>query len=169
MSIQLTLLAEGFPASPLVQPGSEEAQKILDTSGQRCLTSLEQLSLGTSWAKMFTALLIGQQEWYSSKCVLTWKLKGTKYRRFYFQLRALTHPIEDTEFGSWHTIMLHTPLASDNKVKYKTKNWKGCDLTSQMNAIHGTRLPLNPRFVAEIMGYPKDWTELPFRVIEWNP
>jgi hypothetical protein len=86
-----------------------------------------------------------------------------------YEVQALTHPIEDTEFGSWHTIMLHTPLASDNKVKYKTKNWKGCDLTSQMNAIHGTRLPLNPRFVAEIMGYPKDWTELPFRPGEWKP
>jgi len=48
---------------------------------------------------MFSALLIGQEGWYSKRCKLTWKLKGTKSNRMYFQLYPSTLPIEETEFG----------------------------------------------------------------------
>jgi hypothetical protein len=58
---------------------------------------------------------------------------------------------------------LPTPRASDKNMKYKTENWKGnADLGSVLNEIHGTRSHLNPRFVAEMMGFPPNWTELPF-------
>jgi hypothetical protein len=58
---------------------------------------------------MFSALLIGQEGWYSKRCKLTWKLKGTKYNRMYFQLVPSTLPIEGTEFGLW----LSTPRANE--------------------------------------------------------
>ena len=39
------------------------------------------------------------------RCSLTWKLKGTKSNRFYFQLQPSTLPIEETECG-----LLPTPV-----------------------------------------------------------
>jgi hypothetical protein len=33
----------------------------------------------------------------------------------------------------------------------------------------GKTFQLNPRFVAEMMGFPPDWTELPFQSGETNP
>jgi hypothetical protein len=48
---------------------------------------------------MFSALLIGQEGWSSTKCRLTWKLKGTKYNRLYFQLAPSTLPTEEIESG----------------------------------------------------------------------
>ncbi len=158
MSIQLTLLAEGFPASPSVLPGSEEAQTILDTSGQQCLMSLQQLSPNMLWVKTFTALLIGTRGWYSTRCVLIWKLKGMKSNRFYCQLRALTHLTNETEYG-----LLPTPKATDCRMHWRTKNWKGDDLGSEINHRLGTRSHLHPSFVGEVMGFPLNWTVLPFQ------
>jgi len=39
---------------------------------------------------MFSALLLGMEDWYSTRCRLIWKLKGTKYNRMYFQLQVST-------------------------------------------------------------------------------
>jgi hypothetical protein len=58
--------------------------------------------------------------------------------------------------------MLPTPRTSDKNMHWKTENWKGDDLGSHINEIYGTRFHLNPRFVAEMMGFPPNWTELPF-------
>jgi hypothetical protein len=173
MSIQLTLLAEGFPASPSVQPGSDEAQKILGISGRRCLTSLEQLNPNTSWAKTFTALLIGTKGWFSTRCVLTWKLKGMKSRRFYFQLRPLTHHTEEIEFGLWPT-----PCARDTQgpQAQELKALRGEPQVFQMESVPGRIRKLtgvigqnNPMFYLEMMGYPQDWTLKPFQKLEGKP
>jgi hypothetical protein len=59
--------------------------------------------------------------------------------------------------------LLPTPVKSDYNPRWKTENWKGHDLGSQINEILGTRSQLNPRFVAEMMGFPPNWTELPFQ------
>jgi hypothetical protein len=40
---------------------------------------------------------------------------------------------------------------------------------AQTNAQPGTTSQLNPRFVGEMMGFPKDWTVLPFLSGETNP
>jgi hypothetical protein len=37
------------------------------------------------------------------------------------------------------------------------------------NPKHGQTSQLNPRFVAEMMGFPSDWTESPFQSGETNP
>ena len=58
--------------------------------------------------------------------------------------------------------MLPTPRAADEKMHWKTDNWKGSDLGSQINEMLGTRSHLNPLFVEEMMGFPKNWTALPF-------
>jgi hypothetical protein len=60
-------------------------------------------------------------------------------------------------------ILLQTPRASDKNMHWKTENWKGDDLGSQMNEIFGTRSHLSPLFVEEMMGFPENWTTLPFQ------
>jgi hypothetical protein len=177
--------------------------------------------------------------WYSTRCKLTWKLKGTKYSRMYCQLAVSTHHTSDLESGllltpttreevqdlhkfkkrmekypngttmpnlatqvmgllptprtlmpidaadtevignqsirkngkrfgaNLETLasrgMLPTPMASDCRVHYPTENWRGTsDLGSVINGINGTRSHLSPHFVMEMMGFPTDWTLLPF-------
>jgi len=94
-------------ANPTAQPESGSEKKTSDTCGPKCLESFERFNHVGSWAKTFSALLIGTGDWYSRRCKLTWKLKGTKYNRLYFQLQASTLPTNGTEFGLW----LSTPRA----------------------------------------------------------
>lgn len=65
--------------------------------------------------------------------------------------------------------LLPTLVKSDYQPRWKTENWSGTsDLSSVVNETLGTRSQLNPRFVAEMMGFPPDWLELPFLNTETN-
>jgi hypothetical protein len=92
-------VASPDPANPTPLQESEKAKKMRDTSGLRCLEQLERFSRIGSWGRMFLASLIGQEGWYSTKCKLTWKLRGTKYSRLYCQLAVSTLPIKEKGFG----------------------------------------------------------------------
>jgi hypothetical protein len=59
--------------------------------------------------------------------------------------------------------LLYSPKANDYKNQRKTENWKGLDLSSQVKEMTGSNSRLNHRFVAEMMGFPPNWTELPFQ------
>jgi len=85
---------------------------IQDISGQKCLEQFEKFDHVGLWAKTFSALLIGQADWFSRRCKLTWKLRGTKSRRMYFQLVPSTLRTEGTEFG----LLLKTPTKMDGEV-----------------------------------------------------
>jgi hypothetical protein len=79
--------------------------------------------------------------------------------------------------GSMHSMtlsrMLLTPSASDGMRsqmtmeslrKHKKKNAENSNLAEQIaHKIGGGNSHLNPRFVAEMMGFPPNWTELPFQ------
>lgn len=86
-------------ASPIQPQENDLAKKMRDISGQRCLEQFGKLSRHGLWARTFSDLLIGMEGWYSKRCRLTWKLKGTKFNRMYFQLYPSTLPTEGTEFG----------------------------------------------------------------------
>ena len=101
---QLTYLPEDSPVNHTQWQASDLERKMSDTSGQRCLERFGKFSRHGLWAKTFSALLIGQEGWYSTKCRLIWKLKGTKYNRMYFQLAPSTLHIEETGFGLLPTI-----------------------------------------------------------------
>jgi hypothetical protein len=196
-------------------------------------------------------------DWYSSRCALTWKLKGTKFNRLLFQLQPKTHRTEEIDvglllktpcsadaytenltkkeqrFGNSGTLaqevqtgfiyqrgMLPTPSAMEDRstpeawdARYERKKLEGINLqmglctmarkgmlptpnafdwntaqhqdkyqerkkmqmekginlhyslrqmTMDINPA-GTTSQLNPRFVAEMMGFPHNWTELPFQ------
>jgi len=93
-------LASLFPSL-----GNGREQRTIDISGRRCLESFGRLSRPGSWARTFSALLIGMEGWYSSRCRLTWKLKGTKYNRMFFQLVPSTLPIEETGSGLYRGLL----------------------------------------------------------------
>jgi len=91
-------------ASPSPMQGKGKAHKMTVTSGLKCLESYERFPHHSSWVRMFVASLIGvaQMEnpiWYSTRCALTWKLRGTKSHRLYFQLAVKTLPTDETAFG----------------------------------------------------------------------
>ena len=94
-----TSSAEASPVNPTQAQASDLEKKMTATSGQRCCDAFERFPRVGSWARMFSALLIGQEGWSSTKCRLTWKLKGTRFSRMYFQLVPSTLPTEGTESG----------------------------------------------------------------------
>lgn len=255
---QMTLLlSEASHASHTAKPESDLGRMTSDTSGRRCCESFQKLSQPTLWAKMFMALLIGQMDWSSKKCALTWKLKATKYNRYYCQLQASVrhinecdvgllptptavqreHPdrvealkesgaetiysrangemrpnsiIDHLQFhgllptptamdstnatanmkstqikeGSMHSMtlsramtmgMLPTPVAGeyrDTGEKVRGNNYKQKNLTrtiaNNSEEWAGSNSQLSPQFVAEMMGFPTDWTVLPFLSGETN-
>jgi len=94
------------PASLSALPDIERERTMTATSGRRCLERFEKLPQATSWAKTLTAFLLGQTEWYSKPCALTWRMKATKFKRIAFQLAPKTHPTDGTGGG-----LLHTPTS----------------------------------------------------------
>jgi hypothetical protein len=202
---------EDSHASHTAQQVSDLVKKTIDISGRKCLEQYERLNPNTSWAKMFLASLVGMEGWFSTKCKLTWKLKGTKYNRYYFQLVPSTLRTGGIGFGllpspvasdattgaiigkndTFHITktgmprkvnqkgtdgsvglarlgifgMLPTPNASDNRnrgnpndpcIKKRIENGKQVGLTMMVDG------QLNPPFVMEMMGFPPNWTLMPF-------
>lgn len=200
---------------------SDLGKKMTVTSGRRCLEQYGRFSHDTLWGKMFPGLLIGMEGWFSTRCKLNWKLKGTKSGRLYFQLVPSTLPTEGTEFGllptpctvetdNWEKVqkakdfgqetlksrkaglniqnnitnflnfhgMLPTPTAMEytdsqltsEQAKKLDKGGRVLRRLGTMNLLQdGESSRLNPRFVMEMMGFPPDWTELPFLSGETNP
>jgi DNA-cytosine methyltransferase len=97
--------------------------------------------------------------WYSTRCKLTWKIKGTKYKRIYFQLVARTHHTKESELG-----LLPTPTLQDyTNSTFPPSQKKRFHIVGYL--MRKGILPhsqLNPQFVEEMMGFPKNWTLLPF-------
>ena len=253
---ELTSSQEDSHASHTQWQESEKEKKMRDISGRRCLERFGRFNRNGSWAKTFSELLIGTGGWYSMRCSLTWRLKGTKYNRMFFQLVPSTLRTEGTGFGLLPTInscdantanhsnnhdlkkgylrgmatagLLPTPapgthdrgmhphkgvvnaLLNNEKPKIQellvdrvfaeelkkqgvtyvesfrqklspTPTWqdggKNASLPpSQINRADsivkrilledpkaGQHSQLNPLFVAEMMGFPVDWTVLPFQ------
>ncbi len=215
---QLTSLPADFLASHTVQQESDSEKKMNATCGQKCVEQFEKFNHVGLWAKTFSALLIGMEGWYSKRCKLTWKLKGTKSNRMYFQLRPLTLHTEETEFGllptprttdvegglvnnvqmekgsyfrqnkngiKWgvklrdvvENRLIPTPRANDTNTSTPgtksfqhrlNRDYMGEVVLNMANAEIGKTSQLSPQFVMEMMGFPTDWTLLPFLNGEQN-
>lgn len=187
--------AEDFHASPTHSQVNDSEKRMNAICGQRCVESFAKLNPTGLWAKMFSALLVGRTDWYSTRCRLIWKLRGTRYKRLYFQLAPQTLRTDVTESG-----LLPTPRTSDKNSPGihgnggqdlrtvvamqagmmptpTTRDYKGArsaealaaagrnetNSLSDFFAQTGKASQLNPRFVLEMMGFPPNWTELPFR------
>ena len=114
------MFAEGSRDHANLTPlqAKEKAKKMIDTSGRTALRQLEKFSQIGAFSKTFSDLLIGQEGWYSTKCKLTWKLRGTRYGRMYFQLVPSTLLTDETGFG----LLLKTPTVMDGEVTSGKKN-----------------------------------------------
>jgi hypothetical protein len=195
---ELTSSQGDFHASHTQWQASDLEKKMSDTSGRKCLERFEKFGRVGLWAKTFSGLLIGQEGWSSTRCRLIWKLKGTKYNRMYFQLVPSTHRTEETEFGLLPTPntcdannannkdnhdvkrgylrgfasmgMLPTPTLQDytNSTFPPSQMKRGHVVGHLMREGISPGSQLNPRFVAEMMGFPPNWTELPFLNGETN-
>ena len=237
---QWTLFPEGSLVSRTAKQENDSEKRMNATCGPKCLEQFARFPRATSWAKTFAGLLIGTTAWYSTKCKLTWKLKGTKSNRFYFQLQVSTPPTEETASGLLPTVkameapssthprkpeskykpgdtltdkmikgmlptpkllktpaaadahtermskkefrfgnsgtlaqevvsgfvyqrgLLPTPNASDHPGKNTGKRNQD-SIPKRIREAGGQTSQLNPRFVAEMMGFPPNWTELPFQ------
>jgi hypothetical protein len=230
---QLTFSPGDSLASLIALQESEKAKKMHATCGLKCSEQFGRFPRATLWAKTLAALLVGMEGWYSTKCKLTWKLRTTKYYRFYFQLAPSTLRTEGIGFGLLPTpkkqnanstgihgqggqdlqtvitmSLLPTPEANNYKTGHRSvtprihrkieQGWTiglndlatlkllptptstsdvkgGCTRPDQkrqndtlahsihgMIGVPGKTSQLNPRFVAEMMGFPPDWLELPF-------
>lgn len=185
-----TCSQEVFPASRFRQPESAKEPKTTATCGPKCSELFGLFDPVGSWARTFTELLVGRTGWYSNRCVLTWKRKVTKSNRMYFQLAVSALHTKDTGLGLLPTAqtqglkmcengktkfypvgLLPTPTASCKNAGTSVENAK-MDRRSSLNHLiaieAGKTSQLNPRFVAEMMGFPTDWTELPFQSGEWK-
>lgn len=107
----------GFRASLFQSQENGKVQPITVTSGRKCLEQFVRFAQNGSWAKTFSELLVGTEEWFSSRCTLIWKLKGSKFKRLYFQLVASAPRTRDTEHG----LLLKTPNAMDARSERLTK------------------------------------------------
>ena len=199
---ELIFSQEDSHVNPSQMQDLEKERKTNATYGARCLESFGKFPRATLWAKTFAAYLIGQGEFSSSKCALTWKLKATKLHRIYFQLAVKTHPTEGIEFGLLPTVtsqarertleecqdrqkkyggekralyldhfaamgMLPTPTSSCQNAGTTIERTDGVSRRSELNHLvsqeAGKSSQLNPLFVEEMMGFPKNWTALPFQ------
>lgn len=131
-----TCLQEVSLVSRTHSPENDLERTMTDTSGRKCLERFGKFDRNGSWAKMFSELLIGMKGWYSTKCRLTWKLKGTKYRRMYFQLQVSTLPIEGTGFGLLPITMLPTPSAYDCKDGRNPDTFKAAQERHKANGVN---------------------------------
>jgi hypothetical protein len=236
-----------FLASPFQLQENEKAQKMNAICGKKCLEQFAKFNRAGLWAKTFSELLIGRMDWYSSKSSLIWKLKGTKYKRMYFQLVAKTHLTKERESGLLPTVaamdangikqlrkdsnvlqggrhsvslthlmalgflptstagdgmrgqngnttkivngrfvrisnttgtqygaslemaaatgLLPTPTVQASRGNASHNRMKGnlTDKIAEMQLTSGKTSQLNPQFVLEMMGFPTDWTLLPFQ------
>jgi len=219
------------------QDDTDKFGKLTKSSGKKCIEKANRLPVG-SWARKFVTLLIQQDGWVSTKCKLTWKLKGTKYNRFYFQIYPSL--IEKTDLlptpksveapsASWENRspdskykpangLLPTPKVSDveggvvkdvqvENGKYYRENKDGVRWGVKLRDVVETQImptptatdykgayppasidnfpqrrnmirnvyqyekeeydpktcQLSPQFVLEMMGFPTDWTLIPFQ------
>ena len=111
---------EAFLASHSVAPGSERARKMTVSSGLRCVESYGKHNPNGCWQRMFLASLVKTEAWFSSVCLLTWKMQATKRSRLLFRLAALALPIEEIGSG-----LLHIPAGQEPGVRaerLQTKN-----------------------------------------------
>jgi len=237
MKEQLTLFREDSHAnhSALLESGKEKMMNA--TCGTKCLEQYKRLNPNSSSLKTSMVSSILMAEWYSNRCALTWKLKGTKFSRLLFQLVPKTLHTDEIDAGLSPTVktfdatvqrkldengknisktsgksygvhltqmaesgilptpkardwkgegfkndlptMLLTPSASDGMrsgmtmdslKRHNKPNAEKSNLAEQIaHRVGGGTSHLNPRFVAEMMGFPVNWTELPFQNGETNP
>jgi len=110
-----------IPANPLVKPGSAEAVKMTDTSGQKYFPLFSKSDQIGSFVKTFLAT----SRWASTRCFLTWQTKPiTQSKHFILELSASMPDIDVCDFGSSQE-MWPTPTSSTGGPSKNPNNPRG--------------------------------------------
>lgn len=109
-------------ANPTQSPENNSVPKTPGTSGRTCLEQFGNHARAGLWAKTLAGLLIGQTGWFSSRCALIWKLKGTKYNRLYFRLAVSTPRTDVIGFGLLPTAQTQGLKVCDSEGKTQFMN-----------------------------------------------
>ena len=205
----IDILTGGFPCQPYSSAGQRKGKEDERHLWPHMLRAIQEISPRYIVGENVRGLLNWGGDWYSTKCVLTWKITGIKSRPLLFLHAGSAHHTEGKEFGSLlptptamvgdayadnspnshlrHTLNLATLAAKGMLPTPSTRDYKGANSMEHLKGEnetvmnHMTQLPnyikyhigtnsqLNPRFVAEMMGFPPNWTELPFQSGETNP
>ena len=107
-------------ANPTQSPENNSVPKTPGTSGRTCLEQFGNHARAGLWAKTLAGLLIGQTGWFSSRCALIWKLKGTKYNRLYFRLAVSTPRTDVIGFGLLPTPTVTQMGISEDRIEKRT-------------------------------------------------
>jgi hypothetical protein len=160
-SLECQTTAQSGPAralaSPLAQPGSSVAARMLATYGLRSSASSASVALQQSLANKLAERLDSRG---STMFALTWRAKDTPQRRQICRLAASAL----TTSGKGCTGLPHTlPTPSDTSnhgkshVAGRLDEWGGSS-----NPFRGTEIGKvhSPGFELWVMGYPAAWREL---------
>jgi hypothetical protein len=191
----IDILSGGFPCQPYSMAGLRKGKEDERHLWPEMLRAIREIQPSWVVGENVSGLINWGGGWYSMRCKLTWKLKGTKYSRFYFQLAASTLRTEETEFGLLLTPTTREEIVDLEKFKQRMEKYPNGttmpnlatqvmtllptpqameggkitglenqdSLTKRARQMSGKISQLNPRFVGEMMGFPKSWTELPFQ------
>lgn len=109
--------------------GNEKGKRTNATYGPKCYDLYMKLSPTSLWAKTFLGYLIGMGAWFSTRCLLTWELRGTMSHPWLYLRRRSMPPTEEIEFG-----LLPTPRAQEPG---RTSEGYGACLTDLANGRKG--------------------------------
>lgn len=137
-----------FPVNRFPSPASEEAKRMIVSSGQKCLEFCESLILDTSLLKMFLEFPP-----ISMKFLGAWRLKVTNLLHLRCQLLLL---VPRTVEGA--SLFLPTPTASDAKT-HRNDIIRYDSLTAYLHRKDGLGF-VNPEYLEHLMGFPLGWTDL---------
>jgi C-5 cytosine-specific DNA methylase len=99
----IDVLTGGFPCQPYSLAGKRKGKEDERHLWPEMLRAIREIAPRYIVGETFMAYLIGTGDWFSTRCKLTWKMKGTKYSRLYFQLVPLVRHIGEKEYGLWPT------------------------------------------------------------------
>jgi hypothetical protein len=105
-------------------------------------------------------------DWYSTKCKLTWKLKGTKYNRVYFQLQVSALPTEEIESG-----LLPTPTSVQRDHPERVEKLKATGAKTMTSRAAGDNRPnsiLDAAMFRELLPTPKTFDAKKQRTLNEN-
>lgn len=156
---QLTLFQEDFPASHSALPASEQARKMTVISGQKCSESYKNSGPLGSLVRMCLESSI----WHSTRCLLTWKLKVTKFNVSLFRLVVSMPRTKENDVPLWPTPSTGASLCGGTGNFKTLQKMAGAGLISEderRQLSQGNGGKTNPELVEWLMGYEQKFTEL---------
>lgn len=148
-------LLGAFLANRTHLPGNEKVKKMNATYGPKCYDLYMKLNPTSSWARTFLGYLIGMGAWFSTRCLLTWEVRGTMSHPWLYLRRRSMPPTEGIESGLLPTVtaqevqtgfiyqrgMLPTPIASDIHHAERVKKLKETGAETMASRKNGANRP----------------------------